>query len=233
MLHFNGAVRNGLKLISILRMKKLFYLAICIIVPLTACKKNTIASDNGCISRITRHYADAADSTAATNLLKQNNISLNNLVYLRVILNDTITNAAGVTSINQSIFALEYFNGLPLFSAELGLFFKNDVFQSLVGPRYTSIGLNTRPLLTLPEVRKLYVDDAAKHPDPTAVNVKDSCLVAEFGYYDLNAGTGNPAPYFVKAWSVTPKNSNYPLGIFRDDSGKTIVYTSGIEAFIN
>lgn len=57
---------------------------------------------------------------------------------------------------------------------------------------------------------------------------RDSCLVARFGYYNLNAGTGNETPAIVKAWAVRPKNTEYPLVIFRDDNRQKIIYFSGI-----
>lgn len=209
-------------------MKNSIYLIICTILIFGACKKNTIAADNGCISQITRHYVDAADSTAAANLLKQNNISVNNLVYYRTTFDDTITSTTGVKNVNQQIFALQYFNGLPLFSSDIAFFFQNGNYQSTAGTRYNGINLNTIPNLTLPQLRKLYLDAATLNQGPISINLKDSCLVAEFGYYDVNALINNPTPNFVKAWSVTPKNSNYPIGIFRDDNGKTITYISGI-----
>jgi len=205
----------------------------------TSCRKNDLGIDNGCISRITRHYVSAVDSTAAAKLLIQNKISVKNLVFFRVTLNDTITNTLGETHVNQEIFALQYFNGLPVFSSDIAFFFVDGVYQNTSGTRYsTTFNLNSSSTLTLPQLRKLFVTAAANSNElpyqaEPPINLRDSCVVAEFGYYDLNTGAVVDNPVFVKAWSVTPKHSNYPQGVFRDDNGATIFYTQGIIEFAN
>jgi hypothetical protein len=216
-------------------MKKVVYL-LTVLLALSSCKKNDLGVDNGCISAITRHYVNAADSAAAAKLLLQNKISVKNLVFTRVTLNDTITNGLGETHINQEIFALQYFNGLPVFSSDIAFFFEDGVFRNSSGTRFTTFNLNTSSSLTLPQLRKLFITAAANsnevlYQQLPQLNLKDSCLVAKFGYYDLNTGAVVDNPVFVKAWSVTPKNLNYPMGIFRDDTGGTILYTQGVLEF--
>jgi len=56
-----------------------------------------------------------------------------------------------------------------------------------------------------------------------ALGLKDSCLVAVFGYYDLNIDLANKGN-FVKAWYVHPKKSQWPQGYFRDDTGAAILF---------
>ncbi len=199
------------------------------LVAVVSCKKNNvIGSDNGCISRISAHYITGADSLAAVKLFQQNNIPYNNLAFERIILNDTITSGSG-SSVYQHIFVLQYFNGLQLFFSDIGYHFNGGVFQSSSGTRYSSINLNTVPLLSLPQIRKLYVGELRKDSYKTDLNYKDSCLVAEFGYYNLN--TTGTVPGFVKAWRVSPKNSTYPQALFQDNNGRTISYYNGLTTF--
>ena len=65
-----------------------------------------------------------------------------------------------------------------------------------------------------------------------AAAFKDSCLTAQFGYYDLNvddtALVNDHTPNFIKAWSVKPAHSAYPQILFRDDNGAMILYNPGI-----
>ena len=56
-------------------------------------------------------------------------------------------------------------------------------------------------------------------------------MSAEFGYYDLNAGSGNTTENLVKAWKITLKNQAYPLAYYEDDDGKLIYYDNGIRTF--
>jgi hypothetical protein len=60
---------------------------------------------------------------------------------------------------------------------------------------------------------------------------RDSCVTAQFGYYDLNAGTGNESTKLTKAWRVGLKNNVYPIAIFRYDNGQLIAFDSGIRTF--
>jgi len=191
-----------------------------------SCKKVEIPIDNGCISYIKRHYINGADSLAAVKLLQQNNIPNSNLAYDRIILNDTVSNGSS-TDIYQHIFAIQYFNNLPLFFSEIGYHFKNGVLQQFYDTRYNSITLNTIPRMTLPEVRKVYVDALFNDGNTSFRKYKDTCLVAEFGYYNTNPS--NPAnPQFIKAWYITPKNSMYPMVILNDRTGQSISYFDGI-----
>lgn len=206
-------------------MKKLYYVLLGVSLTVaSSCKKGELAADNGCISRIQRHYLSGADSLAAVALLKINHIDNSNLTYTGVTLNDTIANA-GAVGVYQHVFALQYFNGLPLFFSNIGLHFRKEVYYLTSGHRYNSINLSTHPILSLPVLRKLFLDQAARANSIRTATYKDSCLVAEFGY--LNIGT-NDAPRFVKAWEVTPKNVEYPQAFFRDDDGSTISYFDGI-----
>ena len=60
-------------------------------------------------------------------------------------------------------------------------------------------------------------------------------MKAEFGYYDLNSGTGNIIENIIKGWKVTLKNSvepfEYPLAYYQDNNGTLIYYDNGIRTF--
>jgi hypothetical protein len=209
-------------------MKKMYFVLF-VLLAFVACKKNEFPGDNGCISRITKHYVTAADSLAAVKLFQQNSIPYSNLSFEGISLNDTARNV-GSTDVYQHIFAIQHFNGLPVLSDVIEYTFKNGIYFSLTGNSYNSINLNNRPFLSLPQLRKLYLNERAKN-GYAAASFRDTCLVTEFGYYNLNAGMNNPALNFVKVWTVTPKNSYYPIATIRDDDGQTINYSSGIVFF--
>jgi hypothetical protein len=200
---------------------------------LTSCKKGEqLPGDNGCISQIERQNfgVTASDSIAAVQLLKQNNLPTNDLV-LEYVHNDTITYTVP-SYINQYVFGIQYINGLAILSYDFGYTFKNGVFKEVTGARYSVVNLDTHPTQHLPQLRALYISEISKNRgSDIAAAFKDSCVLAQFGYYDLNVDFNVPVndhtPNFVKAWSVKPKHAPYPQVIFRDDNGKTIVYNGG------
>ena len=207
-------------------MRSLFYLSCLILFSIFSCRKGSpiVEADSGCISLGRFSYnVSKADSAAAVALFKKNNISVGNLVFRRVILNDTSTalNTNPIT-VYQHVQVQQYFNGLPILNSALGYHFKNDVFQFTMGTKYTGVNLGTSQHLRLSQVRALYVKAAEKD-----ISAKDSCLVTRFGYYDVGHDNNAP-PSFVKAWWVTPAHAEYPLGIFRDDNGASITYFNGI-----
>lgn len=218
-------------LFNIFSMKKL-YCALITLSIFSACKKSDLPADSGCISQVTRQNfgVTTSDSIAAVQLLKQNNLPTNDLV-LEYVHNDTITYTVP-SYINQYVFGVQYINGLAILSYDFGYTFKNGVFKEVTGARYSAVNLDTRPTQHLPQLRGLYITEISKNRgSDIAAAFKDSCVVAQFGYYDLNVdfkvSTNDHTPNFVKAWSVKPKHTPYPQVIFRDDNGKTIVYNGG------
>jgi hypothetical protein len=209
-------------------MRKSYY-ALFALLLFAACRKNDLPVDNGCISRVTKQNfkIKSSDSVTAINLLKQNNIVYNDLQF-EYITFDTVKNV-GSTDVYQNVFAIQFINGLPVLSYDLGYSFKNSVFQQLSGKKYSGVNLDTRAQQLLPRLRELYITEVSKNTSSdNAARFKDSCLVAEFGYYDLNGNVPNSTPNFVKAWSVTLNNFSYPQVFFRDDNGTTILYNGGI-----
>jgi hypothetical protein len=210
-------------------MRVAYILLFCLLC-FASCKKGNTTIADGCISRIKRHYINGADSLAAVSLLKKNNIAYSNLAYDRIILNDTIKNVTtGAASVYQHIFALQYFNGLPLFFSDLGFHFNEGVFQSSTGARYNSINLNTVAVLPLQQVRRLFLAETSRNG--LTATMKDSCLSAEFGYYNLGNGINNSGTNFVKAWFVTPQNSIYPQALIQDGTGNILYFFNGVYTF--
>ena len=202
-----------------------------------SCKKDSLSVDNGCISQVKRKNfrVPTADSIAAVQLLKQNNLPTNDLAFEYISLHDTLT-INGSSNVYQYIFAVQYLNGLPVLSYDFGYTFKAGVFQEVTGARYNGVSLNTHATQSLPRLRGLYISEIGKNKGSVAAAAfKDSCVVAEFGYYDLNVDVtvvkNDHAPNFVKAWSITPAHSSYPQVILRDDNGATINYSGGIILF--
>jgi hypothetical protein len=212
-------------------MKKIYHALFALLV-FVSCKKSDLPVDNGCISQVRRQNfgLTGTDSLFAVKLLKQNNIPYND-VQFEYVNSDTVTISV-VTNIYQHISAIQYLKGLPVLSYDFGYSFKNGVFQEITGTKYNSVNLDTRAALSLPRLRELYMTEINKNSSAAiAAGFKDSCLVAEFGFYDLNGGPNPHTPSFVKAWRVMPKHASYPLGFFRDDSSQTIAYYTGLIEF--
>jgi hypothetical protein len=210
-------------------MKQLYLLPV-LLLALAACRKNN-STDLGPAGCITQHQKDyfnlkASDSLQAIKLFQQNNIKYNNLVLERLIMNDTITNTEG-THIYNHVVIIQYVNGLPILSGDAGYHFRDGVFQQTSGIIYTSVNLDTHSTLSLPKLSKLYMDEAVNKQGYNA-GFRDSCLVAQFGYFNLNAGSGDNTTKFVKAWRITMKDWFYPVAYYRDDNAQLISFDSGI-----
>lgn len=208
-------------------MKNIYYLLF-LLPLLAACKKNTTPKPaDGCISqeKEVRFFLTPADSTAALRVLRKNNLPTNDL-QVEYIQQDTVI-ANGVTNVAQYLFAVQYVNGFPVLSSDFGYTFKNDVFTGLVGTRFSNINLDTRAKHSLQQVRKLYLDEVTKKAGAdAATDLKSACLVAQFGYYDVNvrSAVANHPTDFVMAWSIVPEGKQYPNVLIRDDNGVRIAY---------
>ncbi len=212
-------------------MKKIYLIAF-IALAFVSCKKNDqLPGENGCITQIKRQNFNikSADSITAIQLLKQNNIPYND-VQLEYFSSSNLPSAQSSASTYQSVFVIQQINGLPILSNEIWYQFINNILQTTSGTRYNEINLNTTSSLHLTQLRAAYLAEVTKNNSIKATQLKDSCLVAQFGYYDLNVNV-NSTPNFVKAWLVKPQHSSYPQVTLQDGSGKTINYNSGIVLF--
>jgi hypothetical protein len=208
-------------------MMKLFVFLIAITI-LTSCKKNNPIVDNGCISQINvlSFSMPMADSITAVQLLKQNHLPTDDLQVEYIIQHDTTT-VNGVAGVYQYIYAVQYLKGIPILSSDFGYLFKEGIFKQIEGARFTNIDLDTHPKQPLPQLRSLFLDQVNKKMGANGLAaLKNSCLVAQFGYYDLNARSAVPnhTPNFVMAWSITPKYKQFPNVLIRDDNEALIAY---------
>jgi hypothetical protein len=209
-------------------MKKIYGVLLLGSLVFAACRKtDNIPADSGCISKIHRvdYHVSAADSLAAVALLKQNNIPYDNVDFEYVS-----SYSVGDTAHYTSVFFIQEINGLPIISGDFWYQFKNNVLQTVNGKKYSGVPLDTHSKLTLPQLRQLFLKAVAQYKygpnvvSETPVSINDSCVVAEFGYYDLNTYTKDAPANFVKAWSVSPTPGSFPQALFRDDNGALIVY---------
>lgn len=212
-------------------MKKIYLIAI-VALAFASCKKNyQPPGDSGCITQIKRQnfVIKSADSVTAIQLLKQNNIPYND-VQLEYFSSYNVPSNQSNPGYYQSVFVIQQINGLPILSGEIWYQFTNSVLQSTSGTRYNEINLSNSSSLQLAQLRAAYLAEVTKNNSTCGTQLKDSCLVAQFGYYDLNVDVNN-TPNFVKAWLIKPQHSTYPQVTLQDGSGKTIVYNSGIILF--
>jgi hypothetical protein len=215
---------------NIFIMQKIYLIAI-IALALASCKKNDqLPGDGGCITQIKRQNfsINSTDSVTAIQLLKQNNIPYND-IQLEYFSSYNVTTGDNPGTY-QVVFVIQQINDLPVLSGTIWYQFKNSILQTTSGARYGAINLSTSSALQLTQLRAAFLAEANKNNSTVATGLKDSCLVAQFGYYDLNVNV-NSTPNFVKAWWVAPKNATYPQAVFQDGSGKTINYNSGIIVF--
>ncbi len=210
-------------------MKKI-YLIIFVALAFASCKKNDqqLPGDSGCITRIKHQNfgIKSTDSVTAIQLLKQNHIPYND-VQIEYFSSYVVPTGEVNAGTYESVFVIQQINGLPVLSGEIWYQFTNNVLQTTTGTRYNEINLSNSSSLQLAQLRAAYLAEVTKHNSTTATQLKDSCLVAQFGYYDLNVNV-NSTPNFVKAWLVKPQHSLYPQVTLQDGSGKTINYNGGI-----
>ncbi len=200
-----------------------------------SCKKENarLLEDNGCTTKlvapVTSHgKLSDSDYNLINSLFVSNGITNPNFRYTRTY-HDSVQTYNGTYDL-RNVYIIQYTNGLPIFIESLNYLFKNGVFDSYSGRLTNGTNLNTKPSLTLGQLRKLFIDDIETF-DHKGNEYKDSCFNAEFGYFNLNAGTGNNSENLVKAWHLTPKYNSYPEAYYQDNSGQRIYYFNGVETF--
>ena len=218
-------------------MKKLFWILITYTLTIVACTKSnaTLSEDSGCIERIlipvTAHSINSVEIPTVNNLFINNGIDNSKFRYYKYIHDTLLTLYSPYAKYDQKTVRFDqYTNGVKLFTGDLVYNFLSNSFNSKGGNITNGTSLNTSAQLTLGRLRKLFVDDIELF-DHNGKQYKDSCFNAEFGYYNLNAGTGNTSENLVKAWHLTPKFNSYPEAYYQDIAGKIIYYFNGIETF--
>lgn len=131
------------------------------------------------------------------------------------------------------IFCSQYKNGLKLFTNDLGFHFnQRNEYSFLSGEIIGMITLSVKPAMNQRRAVAKYID-ALNNDNFNFANkeaIKSNCFDVQFGYYDLNAGTGNNAE-FTKAWKVKPADMDYPYAYINDKNSSVILYDNGIRFF--
>jgi len=198
-------------------------------------KDSALTEDNGCIERkilpVTAHSISSTEITIADNLFSSAGINNRNYRYYRYTHDTLQTLYPPFTKIDEKGVRVDQFlNRLRIFTGDLAYLFHNDIFHYRGGNLTNGTTLNTTPQLRLGQLRKLFIDNVEQF-EHIGNRYKDTCLNAEFGYYNLNTGTSNTPELLIKAWRVTQKNNDYPLAYYQDDDGKLIYYFNGIMTF--
>lgn len=220
-------------------MKDLFSILSLISLVLWSCHKDdsikNLQEDNGCIERkilrVDQHSVDFADVATIDNLFIRNNIDNSKYRYFKYDHDSVQTYFPPFDKFDSKAVRVDqYANSLRIFNTDMLFTFKNDISDFVGGYPSNGTSLNTTPALTIAQVRKLFIDAIEEH-DHKGTQYKDTCLYAEFGYYNLYAGPINSTEVLAKAWRVTRKNSvypsEYPVAYFQED-GKLIYYHNGI-----
>jgi hypothetical protein len=205
-----------------------------------SCKKeNQLKENNSCTERkivsANSHLIDRPDIALVNNLFIKNGIDKNNFRYFQYTEDSIQTYFPPYDKFDSKIVRVDQFtNGLRIFNGDLVFSFKNDIFNYRGGSLTSGTKLNNIPNLNLTQLRKLFIDDIKKFNQPLNQN-NDTCLYAEFGYFNLNAGTGNITESLIKAWRIKLKNSvypsEYPEAYYQDNDGKLIYFDNGIRTF--
>jgi len=199
-----------------------------IILTFLACKKS-LEEDNGCVHKLVIPVsAQGTLSTSDYNLINAlfttNGINHSNLRPIRTYRHSMQT-YNGVHDF-RNVHVLEYTKGLPIFTGTLNYSFKDDIFESYAGRLLSGTTPGIIPSLSLGQLRKLFIDDIELY-NHLGNQFKDSCVNAEFGYFNLNSGTGDTTEKIVKAWHLTPSHNAYPEAYYQDN-GQRIYYFDGI-----
>lgn len=222
-------------------MKRISYLNVLLVFFVLSCSKkntnlpvapepvidsSTIMGDYRCIQRVwawdshPSKVVSAAQVRSAEQLFNDNNLSFATLKFYSISYDTTMTGTFVHVKSEQ------YVNGLLYFIGNLGHHFKDGKFNSFSGKNIATSSLDTIPSLTLPQVRKRFVD--CLRGDSFGSIFEDSCAITQFGYYNLNLGSNSKPPQFIKVWRVHPFQGS-PLAYINDNDGTIISYFNGVE----
>src|ERR1700761_7453551 len=168
-------------------MKKLFY-PLLVVALFASCKKAAKKiSDNGCISQVAVNHLSGADSITIAGLMKSNNLPTTNMVFYTY----QTYNALGPQNQTADFQIAEAWylqNGLPLFFYDETYGFANGVLNGPSPLSNQTVSLDTKSTLNLQTLRDSFLveDQGIEYNKTIAAGMKDSCLVAVFGYYNLN-----------------------------------------------
>jgi hypothetical protein len=218
-------------------MKKKILSVLLLSIAFCACKKNNnttcnsnLAEDSGCMVRVVTpvnsHLIDSADIPIVNALFANNHIDCSRYRYI-AYLHDSAAPTyypPYATYDDKVVKTIEYINNLAIFNGQINFEFLNGIFEFKAGTATHGTPLDTIPHLTLGQLRKLFINDVKRYIH-NGVDYNDSCLKAEFGYFNLNASVSNAPEQLVKAWKVTLKNSLYPEALaayYQDCEGQLV-----------
>ena len=229
-------------------MKKSIFALLFLGLAVYSCKKmeteksTTILEDNGCIERanisVNDHSGFRIENSSISiinSLFQTNGINNTKFRYYFFDTDSVQTYFAPFTKYGQKIIRINQFtNGLEIFTSGIVFSFWNDNFKYRNGELTNGTILNSTPTLTIGQIRTLFLGHIQQF-DQKANQYKDSCFSAQFGYFNLNAGTSNSTENLIKAWKVTLKNRVYPseipIAYYKDDNGNLIYYDNGLRTF--
>lgn len=198
----------------------------------SSCKKDSGPDvDNGCIERIyidkNDHVINSADVSIVNKLFADNNLDNSRFRYTKYRQDSLQTQFPPYEKVEyKQVRVDEYVKGLRVMDSDVTFIFTKDVFSYTSGSFYNMSVNDVIPQLSLPRLRKLFLDDEKNVRLYPGDNYVDTCLRAEFGLYEIR-GSGNSLSRLVKAWLVTGQNNSYPRAVYKDD-GIRIYYDNGI-----
>ncbi|WP_375416100.1 hypothetical protein [uncultured Hymenobacter sp.] len=207
---------------------------------LLACSKSAPApklpTGQGCSEisfiPVSGHSLSSAEVRTANSLFASNNIDSRHFRYTRYARELVQTYFPPYASFDEQMVSVEeYTNGLRVFTGQSNFLFKNGVFSSRAGEPTGGTSLGTSAQLKAGQLRGLFVATITKFDAARLGEVQRQCVSAEFGYYDLNAGTSNAPENLVRAWRVSIKNQAYPFAYYQDGEGQLIYYDNGVRSF--
>jgi hypothetical protein len=229
-------------------MKTNIFALLLIVLTLSSCQKENAVSpvqipeDKGCIEwkkvLVTDHSGHSINNLnipIINGLFSSNSIDNSKYRYYYYSNDSVQTYFPPYAKFDDKIIRVkEFTNGLEIFTGEILFQFRNNIFNFRNGNPSSGTTLSTSPNLTVGQIRTLFLGHIEQF-DHKGNQYKDSCFSAEFGYFNINAGTSNSTENLIKSWKVTLKNriypSEYPIAYYQDNEGKLIYYDNGVRTF--
>lgn len=192
----------------------------------------TPEGDISCLKKqevpVSAHSINASEKAAADQLFAANGIDKRNFRYTGYLRKELKTYYPPYATFDEQVVRVEeYANGLRIFTRQLNFLFRNGAFSSRAGSASGGVNLDATPSATPESIGVVFRAALNEYGGPGS----QPCVVVEFGYYNLNAGTSNAPERLVKAWKASLKGSVYPYAYFEDTAGKLIYYDNGIRTF--
>jgi hypothetical protein len=208
---------------------KILTIGLLILVILSCRKSDNLPEDNRCTNLVIDNpdiqLLPDQEIDTIKYLFSTNYISYSGLQFWNFIESRGYNNV-----LFRNIGAYQFVNGLKVFTDYWGFEFgENNVLVNMFGDTIRNLSLPSKPILLQSQVRGIFINEIKKDGFyKNNLAIQDSCIEMEFGYYDLNSGSGNQSGNYTTAWKVYPKNQNYPNAYIDDLRGKLIYYDNGI-----